>query len=219
MEDPSSMAVWWLSVGASVSAALCISGKYRRSPPRVFVFKPLTTVLLMGVAWAGGASQTSYGSWVLLAMVFALIGDIFLMLPKDRFLQGLLSFLAAHLILIFAFTLEWPGMNWSLLPAVAVPGLGMYALLAPHLGGMKAPVALYITVIGAMVWTGCGRWLEGGSVSGALAGTGAILFMFSDSVLGLNRFRSSFRSADLIVLSSYWASLWLLALSVRPQWM
>mgnify|MGYP001824353662 CR=1 FL=1 len=211
--------IFLLSVAAAVSAVLCIKGKYNQSQSRVFVFKPLTTVLLMGVAGAGGAIQTSYGSWVGLAMVFALLGDIFLMLPKDRFLQGLLSFLVAHLILIFAFTLEWSGMTWGLFLAVSVTALGMYAVLAPHVGRMRVPVAVYITVIGAMVWTGCERWLATGSVSGALAGTGAMLFMFSDSVLGLNRFRARFRSADLIVLSSYWLSLWLMVLSVRPGWM
>jgi hypothetical protein len=43
--------------------------------------------------------------------------------------------------------------------------------------------------------------------------------MFSDSILALNRFRAEFRAADLIVLSTYYLSLWLIALSVRPDLM
>ncbi len=210
--------IWWLSAAAAVSAVLCIRGKYSHTQSRIFVFKPLTTVLLIALALTGGAIRSNYGSLVVVAMVFSLFGDIFLMLPKDRFLQGLLNFLVAHVLLIFAFTLDWPGVTWGLFLAVAVAALGMYLALASHLGRMKAPVTVYISVIGVMVWVGCERWLGTGSVSGLLAGTGAILFMFSDSVLGLNRFRASFRSADLIVLSSYWVSLWLIALSVRPGW-
>lgn len=211
--------IWWLSATAAFSAILCIGGKYQGSQLRVFVFKPLTTVLLLGVALAGGAIQTTYGALVVFAMVLSLSGDIFLMLPKDRFLQGLLSFLAAHLVLIFSFAPDLTGLTWWVALGVFLAASGMYRVLAPHLGRMKLPVTVYITVIGLMVWFGCERWLGTGSVSGALAGSGAILFMASDSVLGLNRFRAGFRSADLIVLSTYWLSLWLIALSVRPGWM
>ena len=185
--------IWGLSVAAAVSAIVCIRGKYQGSQLRVFVFKPLTTVLLLSLALAGGASQTSYGSLVVIAMVLSLFGDIFLMLPKDRFLYGLLSFLAAHVVLILAFTLDWYGVTWWVALVVALAASGMYAALAPHLGRMKFPVTVYMAVIGTMVWFGCERWLGTGSASGALAGTGAILFMFSDSVLGYNRFRGSFR--------------------------
>jgi uncharacterized membrane protein YhhN len=216
---PVSPLIWGFSAAAAVSAFLCIRGKYEGSQLLVFVFKPLTTILLLIMALATGATQSSYGSLVVVAILFSLLGDILLMLPRDRFLQGLLSFLVAHVVLILAFTLEWSGVTWGLVPVVAVAALGMFTALAPHLGRMKIPVTVYIAVIGTMVWVGCERLLGTGSFSGILAGVGAILFMFSDSVLGLNRFRASFRSADLIVLSSYWMSLWLIALSVRPDWM
>ena len=107
------LGIWGLSVAAAVSAIVCIRGKYQGSQLRVFVFKPLTTVLLLTLALAGGASQTSYGSLVVIAMVLSLFGDIFLMLPKDRFLYGLLSFLAAHVVLILAFTLDWYGVIFT----------------------------------------------------------------------------------------------------------
>lgn len=217
--EPVSPLIWWLSAAAGSAAVLCIRGKYNQAQLRVFVFKPLATVLLLFVALGSGGIRTTYGSLVLVAMVFSLLGDIFLMLPKDRFLQGLLSFLVAHLFLIGAFALEWPGVTWWILGGVLFLALGVYLVLAPYLGRMKLPVTVYISVIGVMVWIGLERWLGTGSISGALAGAGALCFMASDSVLGLNRFRSPFRSADALSLGTYWVSLWLIALSVRPCWL
>jgi uncharacterized membrane protein YhhN len=43
-----------------------------------------------------------------------------------------------------------------------------------------------------------------------------VLFLFSDATLAWNRFRGEFRSADAIVLSTYYLSLFLIALSVSP---
>ena len=211
--------VWVLSLAAGISGTLCIAGKYRRSQMQVFTFKPMTTLLLLAVAVASGATQTGYGILVSAAIVFSVVGDIFLMLPEDRFVKGLVSFLFAHLALVLAFSQPWPGLTaWAFL-GFSLPAFGMYRLLAPHLGRMKVPVTIYITVIVAMAWFGWERWMASGSMSGLMAAVGSILFLISDSTLALNRFRAEFPSADLIVLSTYYVSLWFLALSVYPAWM
>ena len=207
-----------LTVAAVVSGALCINGKYGGSRILIYVFKPLTTLLVLGVAVAAGAFATTYGRLVAVAIIFSLAGDIFLMLPKDRFMEGLLSFLAAHAVLIVAFALQATGLSWwLLLPAAA--GTGMYSALAPHLGRMKVPVLVYITVIAAMAWAALERWHLQGSTSAALAALGSVFFLYSDSTLALNRFRAKFRMADFLVLGTYYTAIWLIALSVRPGWM
>ena len=212
------MLIFGLSAAALLSGALCIRGKYSGSRILIYVFKPLATVLILGVAVAAGAFATTYGRLVALAIVFSLAGDIFLMLPQDRFIHGLLSFLAAHVVLIVAFALQATGLSWWVLLPVAA-GTGMYAALAPHLGRMKIPVITYIIVIGAMTWLALERWHLQGTTSAALAALGSVLFLVSDSVLALDRFRAKFRSADLLALSTYYASIWLFALSVHPGWM
>jgi len=207
-----------LSVAAFVSGALCIRGKYCGAKTLVYVCKPLTTALNLGVAVAAGALATTYGRLVALSIVFSLAGDVFLMLPRDRFIHGLLSFLVAHLLLIVAFTLQATGLSWWLVLPVAA-GMGMYTVLAPHLGRMKIPVAVYTVVIAAMAWTALERWHLQGSTSAALAAWGSVLFLYSDSTLALDRFRAEFRSADLLVLTTYYVSIWLIALSVHGGWM
>jgi uncharacterized membrane protein YhhN len=205
-----------LSIGAFASAVFCIRGKYLPSDRLVYLFKPTTTILIIGVALVSGALTSGYGRLVLLSMLFALAGDVFLMMPRDRFLQGLLSFFAAHVVLTTAFALQALGFTWWLFGPVAAVGAGMYGLLAPHLGRLRLPVIAYIVAIGTMTWFGLERWHVQGTGSALLAATGAILFLLSDSILGLNRFRRRFRAAEWLVLSTYWTSIWLTALSVDP---
>ena len=211
------LAVWFLAVSGVLSALLCIRGKYAGSALQVYIFKPLTTILIIAVAFFGaGPSLSGYAVLVLSAFVLALAGDVFLMLPKDRFIAGLISFLVAHLLLVVAFVVRGAGFTWWLMLLAFLPGIAMYRLLLPHLGRMKVPVFFYVSVISAMVWMAWEGLLFLGGYGPALAALGAVLFLFSDAALAWNRFRGEFRNADAIVLSTYYLSLFLIALSVSP---
>ncbi len=208
-------AVWILSASGFLSAVLCIRGKYADSALQVYVFKPLTTILIIAVGLLGTlVNPSSYAILVLSSFVFALAGDVFLMLPKDRFIAGLISFLVAHLILVVAFVVRGVGFTWWLVLLAFLPGIVMYCVLLPHLGRMKAPVFVYVSVISAMVWMAWEGLLQLGGYGPGLAASGAVLFLFSDAILAWNRFRKKFRSAETIILSTYYLSLFLIALSV-----
>jgi uncharacterized membrane protein YhhN len=61
-----------------------------------FIAKPAVIIIL--IAWlALFAGIQGNLIWFLLSLVFSIFGDIFLMLPKDRFIFGLIAFLLAHL--------------------------------------------------------------------------------------------------------------------------
>ncbi len=213
----SHLVVWFLSVSGVLSALLCIRGKCAGSALQVYIFKPLTTILIIAVAFIGaGPSLSDYAALVLSAFVFALAGDVFLMLPKDRFIAGLISFLVSHLLLIVAFAVRGAGFTWWLMLLAFLPGMAMYRLLLPHLGRMKVPVLFYVGVISAMVWMAWEGLLFLGGYGPAFSALGAVLFLFSDAALAWNRFRGGFRNADAIVLGTYYLSLFLIALSVSP---
>src|SRR5690606_39451064 len=60
-------------------------------------------------------------------LVFSVAGDIFLVLPQNRFLAGLVSFFLAHLMYIAAFSTRRAG--WGLLEAAVLSGLAVVGLL------------------------------------------------------------------------------------------
>jgi uncharacterized membrane protein YhhN len=199
-----------------LSAILTIRAKYKGSRDQVYVFKPLTMILIIAIAGrSAGVVSGVYAYGILLGLVFSLAGDIFLMLPGDCFLPGLLSFLAAHIVYILAFT-EVSG--FGLTPGIWIPvlaaGAAMALLLLPWAGRMKTPVAVYMVVILAMAWQACERWLRIGGTGAIMAAVGSILFVFSDALLAWNRFRRPHRSAEAFKLTSYFLAQWLIASSV-----
>lgn len=205
-----------LSILVAVSAVLHISAEYGGRRARVYVFKPLTVAFIMGIALWPEASVYKY--LILAGLLFSLAGDVFLMLPKDSFIAGLVSFLIAHLFYIAAFTTDvaTPGRpSWPAAAALLVYGGVMLRLLFPFLGKMKIPVIVYMLAILMMVWQAANRCVNAETTtSGLLAFAGATLFAASDSILAWNRFRRSFRSAQFLILTTYFAAQWLIALSV-----
>ena len=205
-----------LTVLAMCSGTLHIHAEYRGPRNQVYLFKPLTTILILLIAVQAITPEPAlYKHAIIAGLVFSLAGDIFLMLPSDQFIAGLVSFLVGHLFYIRAFTSGTGfGFNWWLLPPFVVFGVVIFRILSPHLGKMKAPVIAYMAVILVMAWQAWERLAQTGQIGSVLASIGAVFFVVSDSALALDRFRGRFGSARAVALSTYYAAQWLIALSV-----
>ena len=205
-----------LTLLAILSASLHIRAEYVSPRYHVYLFKPLTMVFILLIAVPGGKPEFSrYKFAIMVGLLFSLAGDVFLMLPSDRFLAALVSFLIAHLFYIAAFTSGTGfGFSWRSLVPCAIYGIVMFSILVPHLGKMKWPVVVYMVVILVMAWQAWERWSQTGQSAALLAFLGAVLFVISDSALAVNRFRGRYKSAPALILSTYFAAQWLIARSV-----
>lgn len=205
-----------LSVIVLVSALLAIQAEYAGARRRYYVFKPLTTVAILTLALERPGGQ---GGWYALAvavgLTLSLAGDVFLMLPGDRFVAGLGAFFLAHVAYIAAFAagMVVASTAWPLL-ALAAFVVAMTMILWPRAGALKWPVLAYELIIVAMAWRAWERWAQTASPLAFLALAGALLFVVSDSALALNRFARPFHGSGLVVLSSYYVAQWLIAMSV-----
>ena len=202
------------SILVLASALIAVRAEHKGFRRQVYVFKPLTLVLVVLVALQGAHKMSgTYMALVVAGLACSLAGDVLLMLPRERFVAGLVSFLFAHLFYIAAFTLGGARVNGWALAALVLYGALMLGLLWARLGGLKAPVAVYVAVILLMALQASGRWLAGGSHGAPLAALGSWLFLVSDSALAVNRFRGEFRGAKILTLSTYFVAQWLIALS------
>lgn len=207
------MAVIWITIGAAISGLLAVWFAYHQSSPGYYIFKPLTTSLILVLVFLGPGDVLLYDGLISAGLAFSILGDILLMLPVDRFLAGLGAFLVAHLLYISAFSAGLSELFWE--PALPIIGLALLAilLLDRSVRGKRLPVYLYIAVISAMAWTAWSRWMGAPGIGSLLAACGASLFLFSDLILALNRFRSRFKSAQAVILISYYLAQLLIALS------
>jgi uncharacterized membrane protein YhhN len=200
-----------------LSACLTIYGEMAGRPVLVYVFKPLTTVLILALAVTLPAEPASrYRTAVLVGLAFSLAGDVFLMLPTDRFIAGVIAFLAAHLAYLVAFTsFVGPGAAPAAFLAVAAVVGGILGALWGRLPQrMRPALAIYAAVLGAMAAQAVSQAVVLRSAPAAAGAVGALLFLASDSTLVTNRYARPFRLAPLVVLGTYYTAQVLIASSV-----
>lgn len=124
------------------------------------------------------------------------------MLRRDRFLQGLVSFLLAHVCYVIGLAQAplrpGPALLGLVLVIAAVAVVGRVLLRAVHANhaALFAPVVVYLLVIATMVVT---AWAAGP----APAIAGAVLFFASDSILALQRFVRTTPWAPVAVMVTY----------------
>ena len=208
----------WLAVATVVCAVLAISAApwALGMPALNFVFKPLTTLLVIAHAWPRGLQQPAQRRWVLVGLSLSWIGDVALLWPQQGFLPGLLSFLLAHLAYLVAFTRE---QRVAVRMAVRMLPFVVYTLIAAavlwHLWpgvppALRLPVLAYVLCLSAMAAQTGALALAGGPRGRVLA-LGGALFMLSDALLATNKFAGPLPLASLSILASYWAAQWCIA--------
>jgi len=208
-----------ISCLALLSAGLTIVGYYLRPPRRtlIYICKPLTTILiLLTVRLPGTLLTDRYALAIGIGLLFSLFGDIWQMLSRRHFLKGLISFLITHICYVLAFLTDAPEFQflWPALP-LGLIGAVILAYLWPALSaGMKAAVGVYVGVIVVMVVLAAARALASFTLGSLFAAIGAFLFLASDAVLAINRFRRPFYLAQAVILGTYFTGQWLIALSV-----
>ncbi|MGB0920943.1 MAG: lysoplasmalogenase [Alphaproteobacteria bacterium] len=151
------------------------------------------------------------GIIVLLALVFSVLGDGLLARNTDKtFLYGLVAFLTGHVFYVVAMLFladfsQLSGWQFGIAVALAVAALGMIAVLWKGAGSMRLPVAFYATTIAFMGISAVFSNAYGGWVI-----LGAVLFMVSDSVIGIERFRKPFPGSRMTVWVTYMGAQYLL---------
>ncbi len=206
MMDP--VAALAFGVAAAFALGNWIAVAHDRAEPvwnRVeYVCKPatLTALIVAAVALTPDASADARQKWFVAALVCSLAGDVFLMLPTDRFVAGLSAFLLAHVLYIVGFFTDGPTLVAFVIAAVVVAAI-IGALARRILPGVKrqdpalvAPVAAYIAVIGVMVATAI-------AVGNPVAAVGAALFAASDTMIAWSRFLGPFRRSGVWIMVTY----------------
>ncbi|MEK1904864.1 MAG: lysoplasmalogenase [Pseudomonas sp.] len=185
--------------------ALIITGRAVGPEWLCLLGKPLPIVALL--LWLRQAPAGPYRRWIASGLALSLLGDMLLEWPADLFVFGLGAFLLAHL----AYLVAYLGSSRRLAPgalllAVVVSGCMFSVLASAGLGGLLVPVAFYSLAIGCMLWRALARLGEPAIArqSAWLAAIGALLFVLSDSLIGINRFVLPFEGASAAILLSYW---------------
>jgi uncharacterized membrane protein YhhN len=196
----------WLIVAAALAVGDWVAVATHNKPLE-YVCKPATMVALIGVALALDPTSDAARAWFVAALAFSMLGDVFLMLPSDRFVFGLGSFLLAHLAYIVGLNLAGRADSLLVVGVLLVDAVGIFialrivtavgaAIADDGDAGLKGPVLIYIVAILIMVTSApmTGR---------PLAVAGAVLFLASDATIAWNRFVRPLSWAPLFIIVTY----------------
>jgi len=177
------------------------------------LFKPLTTILIVTipVLYGNTSAHKTYVYLTIIALLFCLFGDIFL-LDDDKFVLGLASFLVAHILFLVSF-ITIDKFKFHLLPllVLALYGIIFYLFLYDNLEVLALPVLLYVIFIILMAWQGISLYSWKKETAHQLIALGVLFFIASDSILALNKFKLPFSLAGPLILATYWLAIALLA--------
>ena len=146
---------------------------------------------------------------VLCAWAASIAGDAFLAW-SGFFIQGLASFLTAHVLYCILFVKSGPRASNV---AAAAP-LGLFgAVMATWLiasggvaGGLVAPVMVYLSVILAMAMIAASRYKAEPTLENRTVLFGALFFVVSDSLLAINKFVLPLPYSGVLVLGTYYSA-------------
>ncbi len=185
------------------------------------IFKPMLMPILMLFVIVNTKLSTTFSKLIFFALLFSMAGDVFLMPYVDNFMLGLASFLIAHIFYIIAF-LKGNNLN----KGIAKSKILVYTLLVAYssliyilvLNMIKSStnvvmigaVVVYASVITFMVLTTISMRAISLGVETKLMMVGAMIFMFSDSVIAINKFVIEIPLSGLFIMSTYTLAQWLI---------
>ncbi|MGJ8742907.1 lysoplasmalogenase [Polaribacter sp.] len=169
-----------------------------------FFTKPFIMISLV-VVYLTSVKKANF--WLVSALFFSFWGDVFLLFKEEFFLFGLVSFLIAHIlyIKILLGCLE----KTSLIKVVlaAMPFVLFFTsivfFIIDGLGEMLLPILIYGLVICTFGTLTLLKYRQAKNTENLWMFLGAILFVFSDSLIAINRFYEPKEMYGISIMLTY----------------
>jgi uncharacterized membrane protein YhhN len=182
--------------------------------PVELIAKPMTLVALIGVALGLFAPDPTVRICFVVALLFCLAGDVFLLFEERLFVFGLGAFLLGHIAYIVGFALSGEMRTvGAILGAALVIGLiatlgrSIFEAVQYNEPDLIVPVGVYMAVISVMLVCAI-------STKNTLAIAGALLFYGSDASIAWNKFIEEQPLGRLTIIVTYHLGQIALVLSI-----
>lgn len=203
----------FLLVLTILSAMLDWYAVYKGWKKLEYFLKPITMIFLFIWLLLSSSVLSGIALWFGIGLLLSLAGDVFLMLPNEQFIAGLVAFLLAHVAYIIGFNQTLPPFNaLGLVMAVLVgiTAVQLYkrvaaGLLAQGKENLQKPVLAYTAVISIMLLSALltfsrSDWNAAAAITASI---GAALFMLSDAILAWNKFVTPIKNGRVMNMAAY----------------
>ena len=187
-------------IGAIIAVAIFFIGLYLDNYYLRMAVKPIPLFILISLI----KPSTHYRKFIMIGLMFSVVGDILLEASPKLFAFGLVAFLIGHINYIIAFKPRSNKLNLGTVIILLIFGSSLYYILFPGLEKLAIPVLFYVLVILTMVWRAYSqRKFDAFSI---FAFVGSLFFVFSDSLIALNKFYMPLPYSRGIIMFTYWTA-------------
>lgn len=205
-----------------LAAVLNLLAESIHSQTLTYISKPLLMIFL-GLHFWTHRTTNRFTNLILIGLFFAFLGDTLLMFrigeigQTNFFLFGLASFLLTQLCYSLAFWNYGKKQKGyiSKRPLVALPFLAflignMYVLWDGLPTAFRIPVLLYSSVITLMAMSCCNLFKSIPTEIFSWLMIGVLLFVFSDTMIGISSFKMEIPYSGLLIMSTYIAAQYMI---------
>lgn len=205
-----------LAIATPILSLLCIRELTKPDPEKLFIYRPLTMVVIIFLAVLAPAPVSAiYKGAIIMGLLIALTGDALMMIPGTPFIVGLVSFSFVALLDLYGFSsmtsLHIPSPFGLLILVYA--GV-FYWVLRQHLIEFWFPAVVLLILMSLMTWQALEMLVQNPSLWAFFGLLGATLLSAAASLFGVRHFLSGIRGDRMMMTGLYHIGQWCLALSI-----
>ena len=204
----------WPFIAVFLSGWLYVDARYRGPRWQGWLFKPVTLLLLMLLAWQAPVIGTN-GYLIVLGLLATLVADALLLMPRERHLYAIGAFFLSHLLYTLSFASQITfTFFWPLPVALLVIGVVLLAVIWTRLEELRWAVSTFILMTLLMVWVAGEQYFFRSSDLAFSILCGAVLLLVANIVWLVSHYRFKFRAADAIVAACYFGGHFMIVRSL-----
>ncbi|MFP1723901.1 lysoplasmalogenase [Lonsdalea quercina] len=205
----------WSFIAVLFSGWLYVDASYRGPTWQRWLFKPLTLLLLIALAWQ--APMLNVPAYlIVLGLLATIAGDTLLLLPAQRMLYAIGAYFAAHLLYTISFLSTQMTLNlfWPLPLLLAIVSALLVAMLWTRLDTLRLPVCAFIAMTAVMVWVAGGPYFAASTDDNLSLLVGAALLFIGHASWLIYHFRFKFPAHQVILAICYFGGHFLIVRSI-----
>ncbi len=204
----------WPFLAVFFSGWLYVDASYRGPRWQRWLFKPVTLLLLLLLAWQAPELNV-YSYLILLGLAATLVADGLLLLPEERFLYAIGAFFLSHLLYTLSFASQMTlTFFWPLPLALIVIGAVLLVVIWSRLAELRWAVSTYIGMTLLMVWLAGEQYFARSTDLAFSLLCGTMLLLLGNVFWLVSRYRFKFKAADALVAACYFGGHFLIVRSL-----
>lgn len=204
----------WSFLTVFFSGWLYVDASYRGPQWQRWVFKPVTLLLLLALAWQAPILNTT-DYLILFGLLATLIGDALTLLPNRRMLYAIGAFFLSHLLYTLCFASHMTlTFFWPIPLTVLVIGALLIATIWSRLEDLRWPICTFIGMTLLMVWLTTEQYFFRPTDYSFSLMVGTSLLLLANIVWLVSHYRRRFTSDRAIVAACYFAGHFMIVRSL-----